>query len=184
MIAKLDAAARQLDCAIRLVAEGGDTLPVHTLTMAAFGILNDLAKRDEHYERNFGACLTKIGWSHLTRTVTFLKHANRDPEASIPALDPHENDWRIGFCLILYRSLRHALTPMMGAFHQWMVIRHPDEFRLSLDPDKDFEALYRGSIAFLREEGGDTELAQLQFFIQLNCKGTISPNIGFARRFA
>jgi hypothetical protein len=43
-IRKIDAARRQLDEAIRLWMEGRDPLAIHTLSMAAFGILYDIAK--------------------------------------------------------------------------------------------------------------------------------------------
>jgi hypothetical protein len=37
----------------------------------------------------------------------------------------------------------------MAAFHNWMVIRHPDEFMLAEDEDRDFEELYRQGTAIL-----------------------------------
>src|SRR5260370_484615 len=51
MTDKLYAASRQLDCAIRLVAAHEDELAIHTLLMATFVILNDLASvQIEDYE--------------------------------------------------------------------------------------------------------------------------------------
>jgi hypothetical protein len=146
MIDKSEAARRQIECAIRLVAAQEDELAVHTLAMAAFGILNDpTAPRTDDYDLKFKPYFTAIGWSHLTKTANFLKHANRDPEPILDSLDARENDWRIGFCLLLYRSLRGTLTPTMAAFHTWMVTRYPDQFQLAEDDDKDFEAAYRDS---------------------------------------
>jgi hypothetical protein len=183
MIDKSEAARRQIECAIRLVAAREDDLAVHTLAMAAFGILNDLvATRTVDYDLKFKSFFTAIGWSHLTNTANFLKHANRDPEAILASLDPGENDWRIGFCLLLYRSLQGRLTPTMAAFHNWMVIRHPDEFQLAEDDDKNFEEAYRHSIRVLKESGRDVEMFLLAALIETYQTGVIPANTGFKRR--
>jgi hypothetical protein len=140
MTDKLDAACKQLDCAIRLVAAHEDQFAVHTLVMAAFGILNDLGRgRLDEYQLLYKSYFTRIGWARLTGTANYLKHADRDPNAMLDSLDPRENDWRIGVCLLLYRSLRGTLSTTMAAFHVWMVVLHPDEFRLAEDADNDFE---------------------------------------------
>jgi hypothetical protein len=47
-ITKLDAAERQLDCAVRLRLRNEDSLSVHTLAYAAFGILRDLIRERGH----------------------------------------------------------------------------------------------------------------------------------------
>jgi hypothetical protein len=103
MTDKLNAACRQLDCAIRLVAAHEYELAVRTLLMATFVILNDLASvQIEDYELMYKPIFTAIGWARLIKTANFLKHADRDPHAILASLDPRENDWRIGFCLLLY----------------------------------------------------------------------------------
>ena len=85
-ISKLDAARRQLDCAIELWAADKDPVSVHTLACAAHQIVYDIsAKRggdhplfdsdqiaDEH-RREFRRLLRK--------DMTFFKHAERDAEA-------------------------------------------------------------------------------------------------------
>jgi hypothetical protein len=183
VIDKSEAARRQIECAIRLVAAQDDELAVHTLTMAAFGILNDLAgARSADYEVKFKPYFTKIGWSHLTKTANFLKHANRDPEGILASLDPRENDRGIGFTLLLYRQVKRTLTPTMAAFHCWMLIRHPDEFQIVEDADKSFEAAYRDSIRVLREGGRDVETSLLNALIDTYRKELISPDSGFLRR--
>jgi hypothetical protein len=183
MIDKSEAARRQIECAIRLVATREDDLAVHTLAMAAFGILNDLAAaRAIDYDLKFKPWFTEIGWSHLTNTANFLKHANRDLEAILTPPDPRENHWRIGFCLLLYRSVQGTLTPTMAAFHNWMIIQHPDEFRLAEDDDKAFEEAYRHSIRVLKQSGQDVEMFLLNALIDTYQKGIIPANTGFKRR--
>jgi hypothetical protein len=155
MIDKSEAARRQIECAIRLIAAHEDELAVHTIAMAAFGILNDLTvARSLDYDVKFKPFFTKIGWSHLTNTANFLKHADRDPDAILASLDARENDWRIGFCILLYRALQGTFTTTMAAFHCWMIIRHPDQFQLAEDDDKEIEEAYRDSICFQRSRGG------------------------------
>jgi hypothetical protein len=183
MIDKSEAACRQLECAIRLIAANEDALAIHTLAMAAFGILSDLtAAHSADYEAKLKSILTVIGWSHLTKTANFLKHANRDPDASLVALDPQENDWRIGLSVLLYRILKGTFTPIMAAFHGWMLIRHPDEFRIAEDADKDFEEAYRDSIRVLKKDGRAPEMHVLNVMIDAYEKGIIPRDIGFARR--
>lgn len=183
MIDKIEAARRQVECAIRLMAAHDDELAVHTLAMAAFGILNGLAAaRHVNYDVEFRPFFTNIGWSRITTTANFLKHADRDPDANLASLDERENDWRIGFCILLYRSLRGTLSPTMAAFHCWMIIRHPDQFQLSKDQDKSIEDAYRDAINFLKEEGRRSEKLLLNALIEIYTKGIISPDIGFVRR--
>ncbi len=182
MTDKLEAARRQLDCAIRLTAAVDDELAVHTLAMASFGILNDLAKETINYDVKFKPHFTAIGWRQLTKTANFLKHANHDPDAILAPLDPHDNYFRIGFCVLLYRSLKGTITPLMAAFHCWMIIRCPDEFQIVEDTDEAFERAYRDSIALIKEEGSQVETILLNALIKAYQEGIISPDAGFRRR--
>ena len=45
VVDKLDAAGRQIDCAIRLFLNDEDPVALHTLTSAAHGIVYDLARQ-------------------------------------------------------------------------------------------------------------------------------------------
>ena len=143
-IDKLEVARRQVECAIRLVATGDDDLAVHTLAMAALGVVYDLARGPNEFEKAIRDGLTKIGQGRLRATANFLKHADRDPKAVIDRFDPRENDWRIGFCVLLYRFLTGSFTPTMAAFHGWMLVRHPDEFQLAEDSDNRNRAPLQG----------------------------------------
>ena len=72
---------RQIECAIKLVAAEEDELAIHTLVMAAYGILEDLSKGRPYYEVGIKPLLTKIGLKRFRATANFLKHADRDPHA-------------------------------------------------------------------------------------------------------
>ena len=57
-ITKVEAARRQLDCAIRLFFEDEDSLPIHTLAWAAFEVLFDLYPK--HRSDGFSHHLERI----------------------------------------------------------------------------------------------------------------------------
>jgi hypothetical protein len=179
VIDKLEAARGQIECAIRLVAAADDELAVHTLVMATYGILEGLAKGNALYEKGIKPVVTKIGQRPFRAVSNFLKHADRDPQGTIPAIDPPDTDYRVGFCIILYREIKGTFTPAMAAFHHWMVICHPDEFNVAEDLDKDFERLYREGLTILDRE---TELIMLNSLLKVFQDGTIPANVGFARR--
>jgi hypothetical protein len=176
---KFDAARRQIECAIRLVAAEEDELAIHTIVMAAYSILEDLSKDRRYYEEGIKTHLTKIGRKRFRATANFLKHADRDSGAVLKPCGIEDIEWRIGLCVILYRDLKEKFTPEMAAFHNWMVIRHPDEFMLAEDEDRDFEELYRQGTAILDRPA---LILMLNTFLKLYRDGIISPDVGFRRR--
>ena len=178
-IDKLDAARRQIECAIRLVAAEEDGLAIHTLVMAAYGILEDLSEGSAYYGIGLKPLLTKIGHKRFRATANFLKHADRDPDAVLKPDGLAGIDERIGLCVILYRDLRKQFTPAMTAFHSWMVIRHPDEFNIAEDDDKYFEELYRQGLTIVDRS---TSLIMLNSLLKLYKDGVIPSDIGFRRR--
>ena len=180
MIDKVEAARRQLECAIRLRAREDDKLAVHTLVMAAYTILENLAKGSVLYEDGLKPHLTAIGKARFRGIAAFLKHADRDPTGILPAFDPAENDWRIGFCILLYRDLKGTLTPAMGAFHCWMLLRYPDQFALAEDSDFEFERSYRQAIGIQKEAG--LEIVLLNGLLKAYDDGVIPATTGFLRR--
>jgi hypothetical protein len=182
VIDKLTAAARQLDCAIRLTANSEDALAIHTLTMATFGIVEPLSRGQELYEAALRPALTALGRDKLVGTANFLKHADRDPDGiTSPPLD-HDNDWRIGVCAMLYRRLSGNLTPYMAAFHMWVIVRHPNHFNIQEDDDPDFEAAYRASLALVGDESRSVQVVLLDALIKAMLKGDISTTFGLKRR--
>jgi hypothetical protein len=140
-IPKIEAARRQLDEAIRLWIDGRDPLAIHTLTMAAFGILYDIAWHHGVLTQGdvFDSMLSRMGHRKFRELASFLKHADKDPLAAYiePPLPEHE--YRIGLALLLYRALAKDLTPEMGAFHLTMLTSYPELFKLAADPDPDIE---------------------------------------------
>jgi hypothetical protein len=182
MIDKLTAARRQIECAIRLVAAMEDELAVHTLVMAAMGVLKDLSKDRPYYELGIKPELTAMGIERFNAIANFLKHADRDPNGVLEPFTYEENDWRVGFCLLLYRDLAGKFTPEMAAFHNWMVIRYPDHFMLAEDEDQEFERVYREGNKLIHDGPRDVKLILLKVLLDIYKSGTIRADIGYRRR--
>lgn len=147
--------------------------------MAAYGILKDLSKGRPYYEDGIKPVLTKGGQKWFHDTANFLKHADRDPDAVLHPNNLPDNESRIGFCIILYRDLKENFTPPMAAFHNWMVIRHPDEFMIAEDEDREFEQAYRQATASLDHPA---KMVLLNGLLRAYNEGVISPDTGFRRR--
>jgi hypothetical protein len=83
-IDKIEAAGRQLDGACRLRLVNDDSLLVHTLGYAAFGILRDLVRHREHRMNAVLDILedqsSKMG-EKFREVPNFLKHADWYPDA-------------------------------------------------------------------------------------------------------
>jgi hypothetical protein len=83
-ISKIEAAQRQLDCAIRLYVADDDIVSVHTLSRAAFRLLYDIypTLKDDDFCRDMGKLIEQLGWKDFNGAANFLKHANSDPEGT------------------------------------------------------------------------------------------------------
>lgn len=130
-VSKMQSAQRQADTSIRMLFSGEDPVSIHTLTMASFRILRDLA---EHQGNNAFLAntdlLIKKGqerrfWGGLQSFSNFLKHADRDPSAIKEGVDEKVNDGILFFVTELYSSLGNELTPEMRALKYWFIGKNP-----------------------------------------------------------
>lgn len=144
-IAKIEAAKRQLDCAIRLYYDEEDTLSIHTLAHASFMVLYDLLKESDTRGRyqDMQKNMEKIGWKNINQVPNFLKHADRDPGEKLPGHEPGQVEHLIGLSLIMYGEITRNVTPEMYVFHISTKIRYPDLFNLPPDEDAEFEDAFR-----------------------------------------
>src|SRR3954463_16103691 len=78
-IAKLEAAKRQLDAAIRIFFKNEDMLAVHIVSRAAFRVLYDLTKDDAVIKQALDAHIKKVSLKRFNEETNFLKHADQDP---------------------------------------------------------------------------------------------------------
>lgn len=134
-VTKLHAAERQLRLAIRLFFNREDMIGVHTLTMAASGVLNDLAKHrrvTNRFRDNPFLRPGKESWWRgiLTDAQNFFKHADRDPDATYDFY-PRATPFLIFEAVMLHNELNHNdLTNGWVAetlvFVQWFGLRYPD----------------------------------------------------------
>jgi hypothetical protein len=131
VIAKLEAAERQLDQAIRLFFDRGDEVAVHTLASAAYQILSDLcAQRGIPREIEDSAILEEIGAkgqviAAMRKPQNFFKHADRDADETV-RLSP-----MLSVCFMLYGvNFRYALTKCQSVegnvLRMWLCLKHPE----------------------------------------------------------
>jgi hypothetical protein len=183
-IPKIEAAQRQLDEAIRLWMEGRDPVAIHTLTMAAFGILYNLAEYHDLLidDDPLVQLLSGPGHKRFRKFANFLKHAKTDPTASYPEPPIQEHEQRIGFTLLLYRLLVRDLTPEMGAFHLTMLSTYPELFQVAPDSDPDIEdgAQYAAEI---RRKSWEKRRQSAKLHLNLISQGLFPANVNLRRRY-
>ncbi len=112
-ITKLDAAQRQLDCAIWLRLRDLDSLAVHTLAYAAYGILRDLCSERPDVMEMVNAI---IDHTKFAEVPNFLKHADYDPEGMLDAHSPETTHLTVALAIRLLKELGREETPMTLAF--------------------------------------------------------------------
>jgi hypothetical protein len=144
-LAKIEAAARQLDTAIQLFFEGRDAVAVCTLAAAAGRVLSDLVEHEapkESFRSVIVAALPHIPrreiYFTLDRTPNFLKHADHDPEA-IESFNEAENEHRLFVASDEYSLLGYAQSIEMQVLQIWYVASYPDRIEEENDPEL-FEA--------------------------------------------
>jgi len=123
-ITKLDAARRQLDTAIKLFFDNGDSLSIHTLAYASFKILFDIypLHKSDDFATKLDEMIRVMGWQRFNQTANFLQHADRDPSDSLNYHDADGTQAFIGFASLVYRRIAGDFTPLMRGFDCWTEI--------------------------------------------------------------
>lgn len=130
-ISKIDAARRQLDCAIELWFLDKDEASIHTLAAAAYQIIHDLKEhrgitRDLLYDSAMIKDEYRSKWINvLKRPVNFFKHANNDPEGTIE-FSPFGNIVFIMFSAGGLRLLGEQSSYAVNALILWLTVHEPD----------------------------------------------------------
>lgn len=131
VISKEDAAQRQIDIAIELLFLNKDPVSVHTLAMAAFSILKDLAEGRGQYQTLVKATekirkdKLPLFWRLLKEPSNFFKHADNDPETTKEFSDVVNDGW-IMLGISLYQELGYPLTQHMKGYNRWFMVFHPE----------------------------------------------------------
>jgi hypothetical protein len=139
-IGKLEAARRQIEFAIRAHFENRDPFAIHTVTEAAFGILRALAEKHGGVRAHQAIkdCIKpgseRTFWWYINRASNFLKHADRDPDATLEDVNEEINDSAIFIAVAYYGDLSaEPVSPIMNLFFNWHLCLHPnlmtEEFR-------------------------------------------------------
>lgn len=145
-VSKIEAAKRQLDCAIYLWFQDRDAIAIHTLARAAYDVIHDLNEKNgtlaellynndriaDAYKKKWEAALKKPG--------NFFKHADRDfdPDGEIE-LRPFSTIGFIMYSVSGLVALGRGGTDHTNALAFWFGLHEPelvkDSYRKSVvDP--------------------------------------------------
>ncbi|MCI0565021.1 MAG: hypothetical protein MN733_41680 [Nitrososphaera sp.] len=128
---KPEAARRQINAAIRMLFSCEDPVAIHTLAMAGFRILRDLASlHDDSYMENVIGLMIKPDqkadfWGAMNSFSNFLKHADKDPDGIHDGVEEQINDVTLLVACLYYKDLGHQFTPEMFALVGWFTSLHP-----------------------------------------------------------
>jgi hypothetical protein len=129
-INKLEAARRQINCAIRMTFDGADPVAIHTVIAAGHRIIRDLCERRGDIESYLqftdwiAPGYEKEFWKAMNASANFLKHADADFD-EIHELDEEASDFLIVFATKWYRDLGNASSTEMNVFGWWWAMQHP-----------------------------------------------------------
>ncbi|OWK20882.1 hypothetical protein AJ88_25115 [Mesorhizobium amorphae CCBAU 01583] len=121
-ITKTEGARRQLETAIDLYFENGDSLSIHTLAFAVLKVLFDIYphRNGDGFAAQLDAVLKNEGWRAMSGVANFLKHADKDPDAFLLSHHPQQAMSIIVFAVILYRRVAGEMSKKMMAFDCWV----------------------------------------------------------------
>ncbi len=137
IVAKLDAAKRQLETAIRLYFSLGDPVAIHTLAAAAYNIVRGInTKRGgslmtvkeeaiEYAKPEFRAMLRE----KFNEAENFFKHADRDHDATLN-FSPAATDFYIWDACAHYQKLTEERPPLFQTFIGWFMLNNEGMFDL------------------------------------------------------
>jgi hypothetical protein len=109
-ISKLEAAQRQLDCAIRLFQDE-DSLAVHTLAYASYSLLRELLGDEAE------KVMIKLEKSlELGKVPNFSKHRQGDPDAILEEHSAKSVHLTIALAIMLWKEHGKAETEAMQQF--------------------------------------------------------------------
>ena len=130
-INKPEAARRQIDAAIRMLFSGEDPVAVHTLAMAGFRVLRDLAKHTESSMERLIDSMIKAEkkamlWNHINSLSNFLKHADKDPYEIHDPVEEEINDVVLLLACQYYQNLGYQHTHEMSTLITWCMVFYPE----------------------------------------------------------
>jgi hypothetical protein len=130
---QLDAAVRQLDCAIELWFQERDPVSIHTLAAAAHEVINDMHRvlvpdKDLLFDASF-IKREQHRWikDALRKPLNFFKHADRDPDpAALVEFSPFISLVFMLVCLEGLQNLGHQRSVPQNCLVFWMALHMPE----------------------------------------------------------
>lgn len=147
-VSKLDAAKRQLECAISLYFNEKDPVSIHTLTCAAYNVLRTLNgsrvwMTQDNLHEHIVPGKEKLARELFRKPENFFKHADRDPE-EILDFNPDGSEIPLFEACQVYRALTGESPEKMIAYNVWFKTKYqrifiytPEE-RANADRARDF----------------------------------------------
>jgi hypothetical protein len=126
-ISKIEAAHRQLNCAIELWFLDKDDVSIHTLIAAAYQVIHDVnEKRGNPIEVLFRPAMVKPEyqkrWAKMVREPSnFFKHADKDPEDEVDFY-PFSSVMFMLYAIAGLAALQVQSGPVERAFSIWLFI--------------------------------------------------------------
>lgn len=127
-LTKLDVALRQLSEAIHLFFEERDSVSIHTLAMASYQILYDIAKKRKIKDLMYDSIVIKDEYrreakKYLNKSKNFFKHADEDPngEHEFPLVI---NDYVLFLCIVLMQEMSIPQKIEHIALSWWYICNH------------------------------------------------------------
>lgn len=124
-----------------------DPVAIHTLSMAGFRILSDLAEKCERsgvhaeFTSRIRPGKEKVFWGKFNSFANFLKHANEDPDTISDQVEEEINDSTLAIACIYYQDLGYKMTPEMVAMYGWYASTNPDVIDVENAPKQFMELL-------------------------------------------
>jgi hypothetical protein len=148
-LTKIDAAEAHICAAVRMFFEGGHPAPIFMIANAAREIVEQIGDHTDvmtaQEELARGRALTRDGMLRPLKTIAnFLKHADRDPTATI---DIDDNDVEIVLQLACHDFGRVASGMPIEAqvFEAWIyAVAFPDIAKAPLDRQEDIRRAIKG----------------------------------------
>jgi hypothetical protein len=144
LLTKLDVARRQLETAARLYFNNGDIVSVHTLTSAAYEIVETIASKrglSTLTQRSLldflSEDLVKEVRQAMRHPQNFFKHADRDSGEQLE-FDPRFTEYRLLDAMVTYIQITGEAPVIFNAFSGWFIFQYPKAIVQPADTQEQF----------------------------------------------
>jgi hypothetical protein len=132
-ITKIEAAGRQINQALRLFFDGGDTVSLHTLASAAAQLIADLGRPYGLGVTRNKAVIKPDRWREFRQAITeyevFFKHADQDPDPNaVLKFHPEMSELTLVEAIEVLRQLTGKLSHEAFWFCIWIFSTKPSLF--------------------------------------------------------